>query len=335
MSSINYQAKYNEYHNKFWKLHHTSKDLVNEIDELKMKVEIYERRIICGKIKMISQHHDYGLINHSDYGDIFFHKSKCNFHLSNLLVGRSVKFNLTITKKFEAINVVLIIDAGNISSAFDILDYIDHSVDESDGSDESDESSDSIIGLLSDILADTADSAETAETTETTDTMALDIINSACDIWYMNYRCHDELGWLNCIDNGFVTSWSKSGRNDSLKERLKINDIIAWYAIGRGYAAILKVIGKCCKITDEELSILKCGDKEEIKGHRDWEKRENCEVFKIPVQILSYRDMNNCIKGLPGWVKEDWTSGFRGPYAMKPKNNKWKNQVIAMYEEMK
>ena len=131
MSSINYTDKYNEYHNKFWSLHHTNKDLVKEIDELKMKLDIYERRIISGKIKTISQHHDYGLVTHVDYGDIFFHKSKCNFHLSNLLVGRSVKFNLTITKKFEAINVVLIIEENDISSAFDILDFMNHSVDES------------------------------------------------------------------------------------------------------------------------------------------------------------------------------------------------------------
>lgn len=127
MSSINYQAKYNEFHNKFWKLYHTNKELFNEIDELKMKLDVYERRVSSGKIKTISQYCDYGLITHSDYGDIFFHKSKCNFHLSNTLVGKNVKFNLTITKKFEAMNVELIIDGDNISSAFDILDLINPS----------------------------------------------------------------------------------------------------------------------------------------------------------------------------------------------------------------
>jgi cold shock CspA family protein len=128
MSSINYTDKYNEYHNKFWSLHHANKDLLKEINDLKMKLDIYERRVISGKIKTISQHHDYGLVTHSEYGDIFFHKSKCNFQLSNSLVDKKVKFNLTITKKFEATNVELQMED---MSALDVLEFMNHSVDES------------------------------------------------------------------------------------------------------------------------------------------------------------------------------------------------------------
>jgi hypothetical protein len=71
-----------------------------------------------------------------------------------------------------------------------------------------------------------------------------------------------------------------------------------------------------------------------MKEHREWEKEWECEVFKIPVQILAIRDMNKCIKRLPNWTKEEWTSGFRGSCAMKPKNKKWKEQVITIYKEM-
>ena len=52
MSSINYKSKYDEYHNKFWKLHHTNNELVSEIKDLKMKIDIYERRLLSGEIML-------------------------------------------------------------------------------------------------------------------------------------------------------------------------------------------------------------------------------------------------------------------------------------------
>ena len=87
-------------------------------------------------------------------------------------------------------------------------------------------------------------------------------------------------------------------------------------------------------MTDEDLSIMKGGNKIHMNEHRDWEKERGCEVFKIPVQVISHQDINNCIKRLPNWTKEEWTSGFRGSCAMKPKNKKWKEQVINIYKEM-
>ena len=341
MSSINYQEKYDEYNNKFWSLHHTNKDLLKEIDELKMKLDIYERKIIHGKIKTISYYCDYGLITHSDYGDIFFHKSKCNFHLSNLLINRKVKFNLTITKKFEAKDVELILEEGSNTSAFDILDYIDYSSndssDPSDSSDSTDSSNDSLMALLTEAVEIASVSDSSVSYSSVSDASGSDMIDNASDIWYMNHHHRDELlfQWLNCIKNGFVTSWNKDGRNNSLKTRLKINDIIAWYTVGRGYSAILKVNGECRDMTEEDLHVLKGGDKVQIKEHLEWEKEKDCEIIVIPVQIISHCDINNCIKRLPNWTKEEWASGFRGSCAMKPKNKKWKEQVIRMYSEMK
>ena len=319
--AINYKEKYNEYHNKFWKLHHTNKDLSSEISELKMKLEIYERRTLYGKIKMISVGCDWGLITNLEYGDIFFHKSKCSFPLSNILIEKSVNYNLTITKKFEAHNVSLENMGSAIQNPFDILDMISYLPTVTASAELSVERS--VAPTLGQLTAQ--------------DDPCLDMIEQAQDIWYMNSKYPDNKeNWQthqNCIDNGFVTTWNKDGRNNSLHEKLKVNDIIAWYAIGRGYIAILKVIGEVCKLTEDDLTIFKRGDKKAIKEHLEWEKETNCSILKISVQYLSHCPMNNCIHELDGF--QGWTSGFRGPCAMRPKNKKWKEQVIGMYLEMK
>ena len=324
MSSVDYKGKYDEYHNKFWSLHHTNKDLLKEINDLKRKLDVYERNIIHGKIKTISYHHDYGLITHSDYGDIFFHKSKCNFQLTSALLGNKVTFNLTISRKLEAHNVGLKMED---LSALDILDFGIYLHPDPDPDPDPDPEPDPEPEPEPDPEPDPDPDPKPTN---------LDMINLASDIWYMNHQYQDHLlgEWLNCRNNGFVTSWNKGGRNNSLKTRLKKNDIIAWYTVGRGYSAILKVNGECRDMTEEDLRILKGRDKVKVKEHREWEKTTGCEIIIIPVDIISHCDMNKCIKRLPNWTKEEWTSGFRGSCAMKPKNKKWKEQVITIYKEM-
>ena len=315
---INYKEKYDEYHNKFWKLHHANKILTSEINDLKIKIGIYEGRILSGKIKKISPVCDWGLLTNLEHGDIFFHQTKCNFPLSNTLIDKSVNYNLTINTKFEAYNVSLEIDSSVSHNPFDILDmisYLPKSVDDKSVDDKL-----MVLGLIT-----------------PQEDPYLDMINAAQDIWYMNFRVWDIdcwNGWLNCKDNGFVTTWNNHGRNDSLYEKLKVNDIIAWYLVGKGYLAILKVTGKVCKLQGDDLKIFKCGDEQQIKGHLEWEKKETyCCGLKIPVKFLSHMQANNCIQGLDGH-NESWTSGFRGSCAIKPKNKKWKDQVIGMYLEM-
>ena len=118
--SINYQKKYEEYHNKFWKIYHEMDRLRKENDELKLRLDIYEKRILHGSVIRVSSHSDYGILQNEKYGEIFFHRSQCDFQISNLLVGKKLKFNLVSKKRLEAVNIELIVE--NSSSPFDILD---------------------------------------------------------------------------------------------------------------------------------------------------------------------------------------------------------------------
>jgi len=321
MSNINYkdeskkyQGKYEEYHNKFWKIHHQNKDMSKKIEEFQKHIDILENNVLYGKIVRISDNCDYGLINHVKYGDIFFHRSKCNFQLSNLLVEKKVKFNLTITKRLEGINVELVFGGGDISSAFDLLEYgINYSSDNS-----SDNSLDNSSGSM-DVNVDNNDS--------------LSAINDAEDIWYLNAEGNAWDNWEILYEYNFMYAWNNKGRNNKIYKNLKVGDIIVWYMVGKGYIAVTQLIGECCNCTDKDKLIFKGNNQSEYEAHKAWELTQDCVFIKIPVKFLSHQNKNKCIKGLEGW-DEDWTSGLRGTSAMRPTNKKWKDQVIAMYEEM-
>ena len=74
----------------------------------------------------------------------------------------------------------------------------------------------------------------------------LKIIHNTNKIWYMNCRLHsnhkDNINrWNNQIDNGFVDAWKTPTVNQKIFEKLNIGDIIAWYIVGRGFSAILRI----------------------------------------------------------------------------------------------
>lgn len=344
MTTINYKEKYEEYHGKFWAGYHTNKELTKENRKLMMRLDIYEKRVLYGEIKRISHHYDYGILTNSEYGDIFFHSSQCKFNISNILLGKKVKFNLMITKKVEAINVELII--GDISNVFDILETGIYNSDNFQINESSDNTSDT-----SDTSSDNTSEANSTNMLLNTglndnilpeDNYEEDLksIHNARKIWYMNFRTwpHDDKkaneNWLNLIDNGFVCTWQKDNLNQKLFEKLLIGDIIAWYVIGKGYGAILRVKDKCSYITDDDLKIWHTTE-ESLKDHQEWAKKNECRIIKIPVEFLAYTDLNKCIKRMKGWSKEDWTSGFRGPNSISPKHPRWKEQVMKMYKKMK
>jgi cold shock CspA family protein len=344
-----YKTKYEEYHSKFWAGYHSNKELTRENRKLMLRLDIYEKKILYGEIKRISHHYDYGILTNTEYGDIFFHSSQCKFNISNIILGKKVKFNLTIKKKLEAINVELIL--GDISNVFDILESGIYNSDSLQIDELSEDTS-------RDNTSDTSDtSCETSEGNNSTHTLLntglnnnilpednyeedLKSIHNARKIWYMNFRTwpHDDKkaneNWLNLVDNGFVCTWQKDNLNTKLFEKLVIGDIIAWYVIGRGYGAILKVKGDCSYITDNDLKIWHTTE-ESLKTHHEWAKKNECRIIKIPVEFLAYTKIDGCIKRFEGWSKEDWTSGFRGPNAITPKNKRWKEQVMKMYKKMK
>ena len=310
------------------------------------------KKILYGEIKRISHHSDYGILTNSEYGDIFFHSSQCKFNISNILLGKKVKFNLTISKKIEEINVELIL--GDISNVFDILEtgiynsdnfQIDESSDNtSDDNNSNDNTSDTSGDNISEdnstnMLLNTGlnDNILPEDNYEED----LKIIHNARKIWYMNCRLNynDQNhvnSWFNSIDNGFVGTWQKNKVNQKLCQKLVIGDIIAWYIVGMGYSAILRVKDSCSLMNKDDLKIhYPEKSEEDIKIHLEWENRENCRIIKIPVEFLAYTDLDKCIKKMEGWSKEDWTSGFRGPNAISPKHPRWKEQVMEMYKEMK
>jgi len=349
--TTNYKDKYEEYHSKFWKIYHEKKELSKENRRLMLRLDIYEKRILCGEVKRISHHSDYGILTNLEYGDIFFHSSQCKFNISNHLLGKKVKFNLTITKKLEAINVELIL--GDISNLFDILESGIYK----SGSLQIDELSDTSSDNISDTSSDNISDDNTSEANSTSNLLNnglndnilpednyeedLKIIHNARKIWYMNCRLdYNNQGhvnsWSNSIDNGFVGTWQKDKVNQKLCEKLVIGDIITWYIVGKGYSAILRVKEECGLMNKDDLKIhYPDKNEEEIKCHLEWEKRENCRIIKIPVEFLAYTKIDKSIKRMEGWSKEDWTSGFRGSNSMLPKHPRWKEQVLKMYKEMK
>lgn len=348
--TTNYKDKYEEYHSKFWKIYHEKKELSKENRRLMLRLDIYEKRILCGEVKRISHHSDYGILTNLEYGDIFFHSSQCKFNISNHLLGKKVKFNLTIAKKLEAINLELIL--GDISNLFDILESGIYK----SGSLQIDELSDTSSDNISDTSSDNISDDNTSEANSTSNLLNnglndnilpednyeedLKIIHNARKIWYMNFRTwpHDDIkaneNWLNLVDNGFVCTWQKDNLNQKLFEKLLIGDIIAWYVIGKGYGAILRVKGDCSYITDNDLKIWHTTE-ESLKTHHEWAKKNDCRIIKIPVEFLAYTKIDKSIKRMEGWSKEDWTSGFRGPNAISPKHPRWKEQILKMYKEMK
>ena len=159
-------------------------------------------------------------------------------------------------------------------------------------------------------------------------------MDKAKTLWYMNGNKEDILKWSIYQKHGFVTTWNHNCQNDRLKKKLEINDIIAWYIVGKGYNSILQVHGPVHEITEREMDLL-VNEKEK----QEW-KRKMCEheykVLVIPVKFLStLNDEYLNHEQFPAILKEHWTFGLRGSHCIKPKNSEWKQQVFSMYTFMK
>ena len=335
MTTINYKEECEKYKSKYWKKHHETKALKEETIELQKRLDVYESAILYGGIKRLSNYMDYGIISSQKYGDIFFHNSQCKFNMNTNLIGKKVKFNLMISKRLEAINLEL--EINDTLSAFDILDsgiYKQNSLRVDEISDNNSDNSDSSFNSCVEELISEIKISNDILPEDSLDE-DIKIIQNARKIWYMNYRTHQaNKGWFNMIDNDFVCTWQKDNANQRLFDKLVIGDIIAWYTIGIGYSAILRVKDNCSYITDDDLKIWHSTD-ESLKAHHEWAKKHKCRIIKIPVEFLAYTDLYNCINRQPGWTNDDWTSGFRGPNAISPTNSRWKEQVIKMYQCMK
>jgi cold shock CspA family protein len=106
--------------NMLERLHDTIEELnkeiynlkINKIDntetiELQKKLDIYEKKVLYGTIKIIIEHKGFGYITGDDYGDVYFHVSDfCKGELDHRFVNMVVEYQLVITKRgYRAVNV--------------------------------------------------------------------------------------------------------------------------------------------------------------------------------------------------------------------------------------
>ena len=152
---------------------------------------------------------------------------------------------------------------------------------------------------------------------------------SDCNVWYMNGNLEDIDKWDIFVDNNFVKTWNKDGKNEKIKTKIKKGDIIAWYIVGKGYNSILKVIDSPKIITDREL-ILLYNDTERKERKDDIEKRKY-ESIIISVEILATMKTNFIkIDNIPNYNKK-WTPHLMGVHCQSPNNPDWNEQVIEIY----
>tara|TARA_R110002020_G_C16010018_1_gene751018 strand:+ start:119 stop:742 length:624 start_codon:yes stop_codon:yes gene_type:complete len=155
-------------------------------------------------------------------------------------------------------------------------------------------------------------------------------ISDNCNVWYMNGNAEDLSKWNVYVDNGFVQTWNRGGRNEKLKTKLKVDDIIVWHIKSKGYNSVLKVIDNPKVITDKELKLL-YNDKE-IKKLKEEMKKKNFEFIIVPVEFLATTD-TNFITTIEDYDK-DWTRCCRGSTAIKPSNPQWQDQVREIYNQI-
>lgn len=149
------------------------------------------------------------------------------------------------------------------------------------------------------------------------------------NIWYMNGNAESLNEWDLIVKSGFVTTWNDNGKNDSLLNKLKIGDLIAWYIVGRGYNSVLEVCEEPHEITDDELRIFY-----DIEEKKKSMKKHNYKIITIPVKFLVTSKekfvLNN--KSLITEICDsEWTYGLRGSHCIKPKSVKWCKQVEDIY----
>tara|TARA_Y100000591_G_C21751195_1_gene654838 strand:- start:172 stop:921 length:750 start_codon:yes stop_codon:yes gene_type:complete len=161
-------------------------------------------------------------------------------------------------------------------------------------------------------------------------------INQSDKIWYMNGNHEDIKIWDTFVKNKLVLTWNKDGTNESIKTKIKKNDIIAWHIRTKGFNSILRV-------TDNPKILSNYDDNNLLKYYPAWEHKytfnewkqnpsiKNYERIYIPVEFLATTDKyfvkQNSIKN---WTY-DW-SICRGSKCISPSNPHWKEQVIEIYK---
>ena len=149
----------------------------------------------------------------------------------------------------------------------------------------------------------------------------------------MNGNLEDIDKWDIFVNNNFVKTWNKEGRNEKIKTKIKKGDIIAWYIVSRGYNSILKVIDNPKVMTDTEFKLLY--NDTERKERKDDIEKGKYEFIIIPVNFLATTKTNFIKKSNISNYNKKWTPHCRSSNAVKPNNPDWIEQVIKMYNYLK
>ena len=212
----------------------------------------------------------------------------------------------------------------------ELNEYIEYELEQYNALDE-----DEKINYVRELLINTF---EPSKNKKLNDKVEQDIlyINQSDKIWYMNGNHEDIKIWDTFVKNKLVLTWNKDGTNESIKTKIKKNDIIAWHIRTKGFNSILRV-------TDSPKILSNYDDNNLLKYYPAWEHKYTFDEWKqdafiynyeriyIPVEFLATTDKyfvkQNSIKN---WTY-DW-SICRGSKCISPSNPHWKEQVIEIYK---
>tara|TARA_X000000950_G_scaffold236202_1_gene286934 strand:- start:778 stop:1527 length:750 start_codon:yes stop_codon:yes gene_type:complete len=212
----------------------------------------------------------------------------------------------------------------------ELNEYIEYELEQYNALDETEK-----INYVRELLLNTF---EPSKNKKLNDKVKQDIlyINQSDKIWYMNGNHEDIKIWDTFVKNKLVLTWNKDGTNESIKTKIKKNDIIAWHIRTKGFNSILRV-------TDNPKILSNYDDNNLLKYYPAWEHKytfnewkqnafiKNYERIYIPVEFLATTDKyfvkQNSIKN---WTY-DW-SICRGSKCISPSNPHWKEQVIEIYK---
>tara|TARA_B100000683_G_C12413612_1_gene524831 strand:- start:33 stop:794 length:762 start_codon:yes stop_codon:yes gene_type:complete len=154
------------------------------------------------------------------------------------------------------------------------------------------------------------------------------------NVWYMNGNAEDLDKWDINVKNNYVCTWNDNGKNNSVEEKLNVNDIIAWYIVSKGYNSILRVSGEPHEITDKELKLSMTNEK--VKDKRESMKKHNYSIIFIPVEFLASSTTHFVKKEtISHTYDNEWSGGLRGSHCIKPNNKLWRKQVFCIYNYLK
>ena len=212
----------------------------------------------------------------------------------------------------------------------ELNEYIEYELEQYNALDETEK-----INYVRELLINTF---EPSKNKKLNDKVKQDIlyINQSDKIWYMNGNHEDIKIWDTFDENKLVLTWNKDGTNESIKTKIKKNDIIAWHIRTKGFNSILRV-------TDNPKILSNYDDNNLLKYYPAWEHKytfdewkqnpliKNYERIYIPVEFLATTDKYFVKQNTINNWTYDW-SICRGSKCISPSNPHWKEQVIEIYK---